>query len=407
MENNKSRPNILFAFSDQHRWRDMGCYGNDQVLTPNFDAFAREAIRFNNCISNCPVCVPIRGSLLTGLLPLKHGAITNDLPICHDVTSIAHVLKENGYHTGYIGKWHLAGVPRDQYIPPGKGRLGFEEWKVCNCSHAYMDAYYYGEDNSRIEIEGYEPIEQTRLAIDFIERNSKEKQPWCLYLSWGPPHDPYRSVPDSYLDIYKHMELRLRDNIPSTIKHTLNKTYTVDQIKDFIKGYYAHITALDEQFGRLIRALEQTGQIDNTIIIYTSDHGDMLGSQGVTNKQWPYDESIKVPLLVYWKGKTINGVSDELIGLVDLPVSILGLLGLEFPCEVDGQDLHHLFIDEKARGLESCYIFDYIPSHQAAARGSSEWRGIRTKRYTYARTASDEWNKSQAYFRLPLLEDKE
>src|SRR5690606_3781272 len=107
------------------------------------------------------------GTLLTGRLPMNHGAITNDLPMRKDVTSVAHVLGSAGYRTGYIGKWHLARVPREQFIPAGEGRYGFHEWKVCNCNHRYMEAYYYDEDNRRIDVNGYEPVVQTDLAVDF------------------------------------------------------------------------------------------------------------------------------------------------------------------------------------------------------------------------------------------------
>ena len=140
------KKNLLFIFSDQHRAMDLGCYGNSQVKTPELDGLSRLGTTFLNCVSNTPLCVPARGSILTGLMPIKHRAATNDLPISENVISIAHVLKEAGYHTGYIGKWHLAGVPRDKYISKGKGRLGFEEWKVCNCNHEYLDAYYYDEE---------------------------------------------------------------------------------------------------------------------------------------------------------------------------------------------------------------------------------------------------------------------
>jgi arylsulfatase A-like enzyme len=324
-----SKPNILFVFSDQHRWCDLGSYGNEQIKSPNFDAFAREAVRFENCISNSPLCVPARGTLLTGLLPMKHGAISNDLPIRTDVTSVAHVWNEAGYHTGYIGKWHLAGVPRDQPVPEGAGRLGFKEWKVYNCSHSYMDAYYHDEGNELHKIEEYEPIKQTDLAIDFMKRNKNRK--WALYLSWGPPHDPYFDVPEAYLDLYAKKKIKLRDNVSDSVAATTTKTLNREQIIENYKGYFAHITALDEQFARLREALEVTGQADNTIVVYTSDHGDMIGSHGLTNKQLPYEESVKVPLMVYWKGKTFAGVCEELIGLVDLPVSLTGLLGLRYP----------------------------------------------------------------------------
>lgn len=366
----------------------MGCYGNEQVMTPNFDAFSERAVRFENCISNSPLCVPSRGTLLTGLLPMKHGAIANDFPINSDVTSVAHQLGEAGYRTGYIGKWHLAGVPRDQYIPEGPGRLGFEEWKACNCNHSYMKASYHDEDNNLHLIDGYEPIRQTDLAVDFIHRHQDRK--WALYLSWGPPHDPYMEVPQHYLDLYRHETIALRDNVPPLIRASTEHTLTREQIVEFHKGYYAHITALDEQFGRLWEALEATGQADNTIVVYTSDHGDMLGSQGLTHKQLPYEESIKVPLMVYWKGNTFAGSSDEMIGLADLPTSLLGFAGVDLPKHADGQDLHRLFIDPDAKGLSECYCSSLIPCHQAADRGDDAWRAIRTERYTFAYGMADD-----------------
>lgn len=463
-----TRPNILFVFSDQHRWCDLGCYGNTEVETPHFDVFARSAIQVNGCISNSPLCVPARGTLLTGLLPMRHGALSNDLPLREGTQSIAHVLGAAGYHTGYIGKWHLAGVPRDQYIPQGEGRFGFAEWKVCNCSHRYLQAHYYDEENRRIDIDGYEPTAQTDLATDFIRRNGMENgaAPWALVLSWGPPHDPYDQVDEAYLNRYKGRSLSLRPNVTESAIATRNKTWNRDEIAEAYRGYYAHITALDAEFGRLMAALEQTGQLENTIIVYTSDHGDMLGSQGFTNKQLPYEESIRVPLMVAWKGHTRIGTTDELIGLVDLPASLMGLAGIEVPSGMDGKDLHTLFTEPNAKGREECYSFDLIPCHQAMNRNGTEWRALRTRRFTFARSARDdgfllfdnvrdpyqvnnlihreefadvksellsrldryittyddllvweefirkygyldEWNRSQAYFGLPLLADKE
>ncbi len=452
------KPNILLVFSDQHRWCDLGCYGNEEVISPNFDAFAAKAAVFTNCISNSPVCVPARGSLLTGLMAHRHRAITNDLPIDTSVESIASVLNRNGYHTGYIGKWHLGGVPRSRVIPQEE-RLGFNEWKVCNCSHNYMKSHYYDENNQKHLIQGYEPIAQTDLAIDFIQRNNGN--PWGLVVSYGPPHDPYFQVPDRYLKLYQNTDLSIRENVPDSIMHTRDVCLTKEDVGNNLKGYYAHITALDEQFGRLMDTLDAQGELDNTIIVYTSDHGDMLGSQGLTNKQLPYDESIKVPLMIYYKDNTLCTISDEMLSLVDLPVSLLGLASMRFANEVDGDDLHQVFIDSQAKGCEYAYIYDFVPCHQAYFRGSIEWRGIRTKAFTYARSSdssfavlfnnqedplqrdnlisdskirnelechlraainrwgdedlpwdkfirdfgyTDEWNKSQLFFNLPTLE---
>jgi len=379
-----SKPNILLVFSDQHRACDIGCYGNNEVSTPNYDKLADKAAVFTNCISNSPVCVPARGSLLTGLIPNRHRAITNDLPVDTSLESIATVMNKNGYHTGYIGKWHLGGIPRDKAIRKGN-RLDFTEWKAYNCSHDYYGAYYYDENDVRHEVEGYEPVKQTDLAVDFIKRNTGK--PWGLVLSYGPPHDPYFKVPDEYLDLYKDRELTLRKNVPEEIYEGKRKGYlSKEDISKNYKGYYAHITALDEQFGRIIKSLENTGQLDNTIIVYTSDHGDMLGSQGLTNKQLTYFESVNVPLIVYYKGKTVNVMSDEIISLVDLPVSLMSLAGMKFKSDVDGRDLSDLFLNKAAKGAELAYILDTVPCHQAYERGYPEWRGMVTSQYTYARS---------------------
>ena len=383
-------PNILFVFSDQHRWCDLGCYGNEQVISPHFDAFAQEAAQLTHCVSNSPLCVPARGILLTSLFPLKHGAITNDLPINPKVTSMAQVLQAHGYYTGYIGKWHLAGIPRDQFISAGPRRLGFETWKTINCGHRYIDDHYYDEADNRIDFHGYEPEVETELAIDFVKERAGKDRPWSLHLSWGPPHDPYQAVPRKYLNLYDPGTICLRDNVGESILRSL-KTEPLSRadIRKNLQGYYAHITALDEQFGRLLKALRETRQLENTIVVYTSDHGDMLGSQNLCNKQLPYEESIRVPLLVQWKGRTRISVNDELIGLVDLAPSILGLAGISFQNPVDGRDLHALFTEPNARGRDHVYIFDLIPCHQAEDRDGREWRGVRTKQFTFVRSAAD------------------
>jgi arylsulfatase A-like enzyme len=373
--------NILFVFSDQHRWCDLGCYGNPDVISPNLDRLAETGLQFTHCISNSPVCVPARGSLLSGLYPMHHGAITNDLPICTDLESVADVLKKKGYRTGYFGKWHLGGVPRDRFIPKEE-RLGFDEWKVNNCDHNYLNSFYYDEDNVRHEINGYDAAEYTSLACDFIRRNRNES--WGLWLSWGPPHDPYFDVPRKYLDLYKDRKLTPRENLADEIVNRLDQPHwTKDETLEKLKGYYAHITALDEQFGRLFQCLEKTGQLDNTLIVYTSDHGDQLGSQGWTNKQFPYEESIRVPLIARLPGTVRPGVCDELIGLADLPVSLMSLLGCPLTAP-DGGNLRALFREEGAQGQEACYIFDLVPCHQSMDRGTDAWRGVRTARYTYA-----------------------
>jgi arylsulfatase A-like enzyme len=309
-----TRPNVLFVFSDQHRWCDLGCYGNPEVETPHLDALARQGLRCTHCVANAPLCVPSRGCLLTGLYPLRHRAVANDLPLSSQVRTVAHVLGEAGYHTGYIGKWHLAGVPRDAPVPRG-ARGGFRTWKAYRCHHDYLHAYYFDEDDRRVPVSGYGPEAETDLALAFLR---EAPRPWALWLSWGPPHDPYQAVPEPYLARYRR-PLTLRPNVPDAAWRSPAHRWERADLLAAYQGYYAHITALDAQMGRLLEALDATGQAEDTVVVYTSDHGDMLGSHGFLDKQLPYDEAIRVPLLVRWPGVVPVGSWDGLIGLVELP----------------------------------------------------------------------------------------
>jgi arylsulfatase A-like enzyme len=228
---------------------------------------------------------------------------------------------------------------------------------------------------------------ETDFAIDFIERNSQSSdKPWSLHLSWGPPHDPYRDVPKEYLDLYDAETIQLRQNVTFPVMNTLSKFWDEKTLRNFLQGYYAQITFLDAQFGRLIACLEKSGELENTIVVYTSDHGDMLGSHALTHKQLPYAESCRVPLMVSWPGKITPTVTDDVVGLVDLPVTMAGLLDLQFKSSVDGFDFSGNWkkkADSQSIKPESALIMSLIPCHQAAGRGDSEWFGIKTKHYTF------------------------
>jgi arylsulfatase A-like enzyme len=160
-----------------------------------------------------------------------------------------------------------------------------------------------------------------------------------------------------------------------------------EEIRSWIRGYTALIHLLDDQIGRIVDYLENAGLLHQTLMVYTSDHGDMLGSQGLTHKQLPFEESIHVPLIISWPGRIQPGTARGQIGLVDLPVTILALLGLSFSHKVDGEDLSNLLFDPDSPGLEGSLICDLVPCHQAADRGQDAWVGIRTPTHTFARWA--------------------
>jgi len=383
-----SQPNLLIVFSDQHRWCDLGCAGNDEVLSPNLDAFAQGGLQFNAAYSNCPLCVPARGTLLTGLHALKHKAIANDLPVDTSLESFGTRLKSAGYASGYIGKWHLGGVPRDQAIEAPR-RLGFDTWKVRQCSHDYLHPVYHDEANQLHVCEGYEPVVQTDLALDFLNAQTADS-PWGLVLSWGPPHEPYDAVPEQYRKHFNPAALTLRGNVPDELGPIAGAGEMGEpELREWLAGYYAHIMALDEQFGRIVAQLKANGQWENTLILYTSDHGDLLGSHNMIFKQMPHEESSHIPLIAGGGlPELARGQCDGLISLVDLLPTVLSFLNVDFDADaVDGTDLSRLLVDPSAPGADLVYLYSLLPCHYAVTRGDASWRTIRTKDSTFAYNA--------------------
>jgi len=383
---NASRPNLLFVFADQMRGMDMACAGNPDIITPNMDRLAREGAFCSHCIATVPVCGPNRAILLTGTYSTTNGVITNDQQMLPGIPSLGTLARDNGYRTGYIGKWHLDGGPRDQFTPPGPRRSGFDDfWAAYNCSHDYFDTKYYRDTPELIRVEGYEPEIQTDLALEFLDAQQSEERPFCLVLSWGPPHNQYEEVPEKYRELYDPERLTLRPNIEHIDASDLDPAWS---LRPTTADYYAAITALDEQLGRLLEKLEAMGQLDNTIVVFTSDHGDMLWSHGFLYKLMPHEESISVPLLVRWPEKIAAGSRcDTLIGTVDLLPTLAGLLSWELPASVEGSNLAPALTGEaNAPEPTSAFIANYCHYVFRKDRPNPPWRGVRTPRYTYAET---------------------
>jgi arylsulfatase A-like enzyme len=384
------RPHVLFIFADQMRGMDMGCAGNPDVHTPHMDRLAAEGTCFARAYANCPVCTPSRATMLTGRHALATRVVANDLPLPEDVPTIGTCLHAAGYRTGYIGKWHLDGVPRGKWTPPGPRRHGFDDfWAVHNCSHAYLHAHYFRDAPEPIPIEGYEPSTQTDLLLRFLDE--RDDRPWAAFLSWGPPHDPYDQVPASWLRRYDPQALRLRPNV-RPIPPGAGDLARGREPRGTLAAYYAQISALDAELGRILAYLDAQGLAHDTIVVFTSDHGDMLWSQGHMMKQQPWEESIRVPFLLRWPGRVPAGRTTEgLVGLVDLLPTLLHLAGVPLPSGVQGSDLADLALGRSEYGDESVYLYDLVAVDQSIAQGIPEWRGVRTPRHTYARTRQGPW----------------
>ena len=369
------QPNLLFVFSDQQSADMLGCYGNRSIKTPRLDAFAADGVQFNQCISNAPVCTPYRGTLLSGLHPLHHGAFYNDLQMLPgNGNYFAEVLRDAGYRTGYVGKWHLYGGNRKRPVPEGPLRYGFDDYFLTNnCTLEFRanKAWYWDETNQRRLYDKWEPDAQTDQAITFLEQAAGDDRPWALFVSWHPPHnwDGYWNydAPQDAVDRYHARTIGMRPHIPDTPDN-----------RRMVRDYYALCSNLDDNFGRLLDALKTAGALDNTVIVYTSDHGDCLRNRGRADahKCRPEADSCRVPLLLQAPGLQPR-VSDLLISTLDLMPTLLSLLGAPVPRTCQGKDLTAAIRDADDDAVESTPLF-------LSRFDNGDWRGIYTRRYTYS-----------------------
>jgi len=379
------QPNILFVLTDQMRSTAMGCVGVEKISTPNLDRLAAEGTRFTNSVANCPSCAPARATLFTGLHTLSHRVVNNELRVKNDGPTFAGALRDNGYKCGYIGKWHLDGGPWTAFTPPGPRRLGFDDyWAVANCTHDYMHSFYYTDEPKPHFINGYEPIHQTDLAIDYMKAKAQADDPFFLVLSWGTPHDPYREMPADLLARYKPEDVECMETnslyVPSEIRRAK---------REILAGYYAHIMALDEQLGRLEQQLKTQGLYENTIVVFTSDHGDMLGNQNQFFKSQPWRESVGIPLLMRWPGHIAAGrVTDGPISHIELTASLIGMTGTTVPADMEGDDLSPFVLGDESAAPDSVFI-NFAPNVHIIP--APPFRGVVTRGYTYAESPDGPW----------------
>ena len=383
-----NRPNIVYVFADQWRVQDTGYAGNSQVKTPHLDSLAAQSINFTHAVAGIPVCCPARACLLTGQHALTHGVFVNDVHLADDAVSMAKLFKAVGYDTAYVGKWHVDGRGRSSYIPP-ESRQGFDYWKALECTHDYNNSRYYAGDSEQpLTWDGYDAIEQTRDVQSYLRGRKNEGQsdtPFLLLLSWGPPHAPYETAPEAYREMYDPDTIQLRPNVPPEM---------AEEARDWIAGYYAHCTALDDCLGSLLQTLEEEGLAENTIFVFTSDHGDMLGSQGEVKKQRPWEESIRVPFLLRWpqrfgrEGRAVEGLLDT----PDILPTLLSLSDIPIPETVEGRDFSATIEGGQDPSGGAALIYCPHPFGQFLREdGGREYRGLRTISHTYARDLNGPW----------------
>jgi len=265
------------------------------------------------------------------------------------------------------------------FIPPGERRQGFEYWAANECSHAHFNTQYFRDDPRPIPMPKFEAEGWTDLALEFLGDSARDGRPFFLTMQMGPPHDPYKA-PAEYARRYDPARLKLRENWRESKMGT----------REDLAQYYAMVTAIDDQVGRLLRKLDELKMAEDTVVVFSSDHGDMLGSQGHRLKRKPWDESIRVPGIVRYPRLTQAGrVSEAFFSHVDFAPTFLGLAGVKAPAAMQGADLSGVIRGETSRGPDSAFLQIFGPFDGDATAGG--WRGVRTARHTYARYADRPW----------------
>ncbi|WP_156299348.1 sulfatase family protein [Streptobacillus canis] len=408
----KNKYNLIFLFADQWRRNAAGFVGQEDVITPNIDIFSKDSITFTNAVSTGPLCSPSRASILTGTYPATHGVWTNcktglfDVWLKEEAITITDVLKENEYYIGYIGKWHLDNpeeniekLPKsgarnwDAFTPPGKKRHGIDYWYSYGAYDNHLKPHYWEDSNEMIEVDKWSVEHETDKAIEFLE-NNKERQ-FALFLSWNPPHTPLDLVPEKYVKMYEGKRLRVSDNVilNNVIDHTESMpqalNFTESEFQDTLKKYYAAVSGIDENFGRLIKYLKENNLYENSIIVLTADHGEMLCSHGLWSKHVWYEESIGIPFMIKYGDN--KGISESVLSGVDIMPTLLSLLELKIPSTVEGKDLKDV-ITKKEDDLENTAVIAAYPGQiKAIEKFNKEnlnnldfgWRAVRSKDHTF------------------------
>ncbi len=370
-------PNIVFVFSDEHRYQSMSFTEMPRVQTPAMARMAKEGFIFHHCVSNYSVCSPYRAILMTGRYPYQTGVIDNNIPLSDSEFTVGDAFRNAGYRTGYVGKWHLGGTRAEPF--------GFDLSLIwTNTNEHYDQSYYHPKGSDPVQPKGYNATLMTDQALAFMAEQESENAPYFLMLSLNPPHSRFTDAPPEKMALYPEGSLPYRPNVrledASDDAHISQRNGS-----PHYEGYHAHITAIDHELERVLEAASNTSR--DTIVIYTSDHGTMFGSHGVGSKRQPFEESIRVPFMAWCPGRIPAGrASDALFGTPDLMPTLCGLAGLPEPDSCMGADFSGHILGDAGPEPEAQLIMHVDKSHASGGHTHPApiFRGVRTARYTYA-----------------------
>lgn len=359
------RPNVLIIQTDQQALWSIGCYGGKLVETPYIDRIADEGVLFEECYTPSAVCTPSRGAFVTGRYPHTNGAYRNGVAMKMDEHTLGHAFSEAGYHTGYIGKWHLDGPIYPGFIQEGHN-MGFMDYRyMFNSSH---DKKVMVEEDGTIRFtmdedgdqESYMTDFLTHRAIDYMKTHVHE--PFMLMLSIPDPHSPY-TVREPYKSLFDPAQMPIPDNFSQgnlpdwaeqdewgreNDRYAFSVTDRVGLLRSDKANYLGEVKCIDDNIGKLLDTLETLELLDNTLIVFTSDHGDYMGEHGLTGKNNIYDSVYKVPLLMRWpEGIKPKQKIGEYVTIVDFKQTLLGMLNIPCRGNEQGRDASCLCIESK------------------------------------------------------------
>jgi arylsulfatase A-like enzyme len=399
----RDRFNVVVVVADQLRRHALGCYGDPNVNTPAIDALAASGTRFANAVSTYPICVPFRFTLMTGQYAHTRLVPSIGWRMSPAERTLADEFNEVGYDTAYFGKWHLYGgygqlADADTFrtsrtaIPRlYRGRWQhFSGFDLCNDPD---DTYYFVDDDPVVRPIGrYQTDGVFDMALAYLSQPIRRAQPFAAVVSVEPPHPPL-SAPPEYARRWTDRDVSIRSNVDLDIAYPSRGPDSGGLLAQ-IRSYYAMIENLDDNIARLMNTLDSRGLLDTTVIVFISDHGDLLGSHGLLDKQYPYEESIGIPLIASGPTSRYGAgvVVDDPVSTEDLFPTILGLSGVEPPPTAAGADLSPLMRGETTRLNREGILLEFVDEQRPnMAFHGQPWRAVRTQRYKYTTLAGSPW----------------
>jgi arylsulfatase A-like enzyme len=363
-------PNVLVVFSDQQRWDTVGAHGSPLSITPNLDAAAEAGTAFDQAITPQPVCAPARACLQTGQYATTNGVTNNGGQLPEVEHTLARVFDRAGYDTGYVGKWHLHDGPLGP-VPEGN-RGGYDYWRVANVlehtSHPY-EGLVYDEDDDPVRFEEYRVDAMTDMMIDFLERD--RDAPFFGMISYLEPH--HQNDMETY-------------TAPGGYAHRYRNPWAPEDLRgrpgdwhEELPDYYGICERIDECYGRLLDALRAQSELENTTVLYTSDHGSHFRTRNGEYKRSCHESSIHVPMIARGPGFEDGGHVEDPVSLLDVSPTLVDAAGLDVPDAYQGRSA--LPVVEGEDGREDVFV--------QPISGEEIARTLRTDRWTYSVYAPD------------------